>query len=186
VLRLCQVIRPFPRLCVVIRNKYWILPGRVVSPPPNPQAGGPPTVSCPRLFIQYIRSYPPYLEAVSSIRNPRTRHAVLTVDSLIITHLHKYTRISHIPSFIPLISCKFHSVLFIITYVSNICDIYHSYSYKNYNIMRHYVFPWFYTSYLHSFPLSLPYTPSSLLFKFIFYSASLIPIQHHVPSLVTP
>jgi hypothetical protein len=71
VLRLCQVIRPVPRLCVVIRNKYWILRGMVVSPTPNPQAGGPPTVGCPRLIIQHIRSYPPYMEAVSSIRNPR-------------------------------------------------------------------------------------------------------------------
>jgi hypothetical protein len=60
VLRLCQVIRPVPRLCVVIRNKYRVLRGRVVSPPPNPQAGGPPTVGCPRLLIQYIRSYPPH------------------------------------------------------------------------------------------------------------------------------
>jgi hypothetical protein len=34
---------------------------------PNPQAGGPPHVGCPRLLIQYIRSYPPHLEAVSSI-----------------------------------------------------------------------------------------------------------------------
>jgi hypothetical protein len=57
--------------CVVIRNKYWVLRGRVVSLPHNPQAGGPPTVGCPRLLIQYIGSYPPYLEAVSSIRNPR-------------------------------------------------------------------------------------------------------------------
>jgi hypothetical protein len=77
-----QVIRPVPRLCVVIRNKYWVSRGRVVSPPPNPQAGGPPTVNCPRLLIQYIHSYHPYLEAVSSIRNPRTRHAVVTVDTL--------------------------------------------------------------------------------------------------------
>jgi hypothetical protein len=36
----------------------------------------------PRLLIQYIRSYPPYLEAVSSVRNPRSRHAVVTVDPL--------------------------------------------------------------------------------------------------------
>jgi hypothetical protein len=50
-----------PELCVVIRNKYRDLRGRVVSPSPNPQAGGPHTVSCPRLLIQYIRSYPPYL-----------------------------------------------------------------------------------------------------------------------------
>jgi hypothetical protein len=83
VLRLCQVIRPVPRLCIVIRHKYWVLRGRVVSPPPNPQAGGPPTVSCLRLLIQYIRSYPPYLEAVFSILNPRTRHAVVTVDPLV-------------------------------------------------------------------------------------------------------
>jgi hypothetical protein len=33
----------------------------------NPQAGGPPFVSCPQLLIQYIRSYPPNLEAISSI-----------------------------------------------------------------------------------------------------------------------
>jgi hypothetical protein len=83
VLTLCQVIRPVPRLCVVIRNKYWVLRGRVVSPLPNPQAGGPPIVDCPRLLIQYICSYPPYLEAFSSICKTRTRHAVLTVDPLI-------------------------------------------------------------------------------------------------------
>jgi hypothetical protein len=47
---------------------------------PNPKAGGPPLVGCPRLFIQYIRSYPTCLEAVSSIRNLRTRHAVVTRD----------------------------------------------------------------------------------------------------------
>src|SRR5215469_15427868 len=34
--------------------------GGVVSTSPNPQAGGPPLVGCPRLLIQYIRSYPPY------------------------------------------------------------------------------------------------------------------------------
>jgi hypothetical protein len=31
----------------------------VVSTSLNPQAGGPPGVGCPRLLIQYIRSYPP-------------------------------------------------------------------------------------------------------------------------------
>ena len=34
--------------------------GGVVSASPNPQAGGPPLVGCPRLLIQFIRSYPPY------------------------------------------------------------------------------------------------------------------------------
>jgi hypothetical protein len=32
----------------------------VVSTSPNSQAVGPPLVGCPRLLIQYIRSYPPY------------------------------------------------------------------------------------------------------------------------------
>jgi hypothetical protein len=52
----------------------------VGSPTPNPPTGGPPPVGCPRLLIQYIRSYPPYLEGVSSIRNLRTHHAVVTRD----------------------------------------------------------------------------------------------------------
>jgi hypothetical protein len=50
----------------------------IVSPTPNPQAGGPPFAVCPRLLIHYFRTYPPYLEGVSSIRNLRTRRAVMT------------------------------------------------------------------------------------------------------------
>ena len=37
---------------------YFLRRG-VVSTSPTPQAGGSPLVGCPRLFIQYIRSYPP-------------------------------------------------------------------------------------------------------------------------------
>ena len=37
-----------------------VLQGGVVSTSPNPEAGGPSLVGCPRLFIQFIRSYPPY------------------------------------------------------------------------------------------------------------------------------
>jgi hypothetical protein len=48
---------------------------------PNPQAGEPPFVGCLRLFIQYIRSYPPYLEAVSSNCDLRMHHAVVTRDT---------------------------------------------------------------------------------------------------------
>ena len=36
-----------------------VLQGGVVSTSPNPQAVGPPLVGCPRLLIQFIRSYPP-------------------------------------------------------------------------------------------------------------------------------
>jgi hypothetical protein len=49
---------------------------------PNPETGGPPLVGCPRLIIRYIRSYHPYLEAVFSIGNLRTRHAMVTRDPL--------------------------------------------------------------------------------------------------------
>jgi hypothetical protein len=38
------------------------------SLPPKPQARGPPLVGCQRLLIQYIRSYPPYLEIVSWVQ----------------------------------------------------------------------------------------------------------------------
>jgi len=37
-----------------------VLQGGVVNTPPNTQAGGPPLVVCPRLLIQFIRSYHPY------------------------------------------------------------------------------------------------------------------------------
>jgi hypothetical protein len=75
-----QGIRPGPRLLVIFRNKLIFLRLGVVWPTPNPQAGAPPLVGCPRMLIQYICSYPPYLEAVSSIRNVRTRHVVVTRD----------------------------------------------------------------------------------------------------------
>jgi hypothetical protein len=54
----------------------------LLAPPPNPQSGGPPLVGCPQQVIQYISSYPPSLEAFSTIRNLRTRHAVVTRDRL--------------------------------------------------------------------------------------------------------
>jgi hypothetical protein len=64
---------------VTFRNKLIFTRG-IVSPTPDPQAEGSPHVGSPRLLIQYIRSYPPYLEAGFSIRNLRTRHAVVTRD----------------------------------------------------------------------------------------------------------
>jgi hypothetical protein len=71
-------LRPF----VTFRNKIIFLQWGVGSSTPNPQAGGPLLVGSPRLLMQYIYIYPPYLEAVSSIRNLRTRHAVVTRDPL--------------------------------------------------------------------------------------------------------
>jgi len=59
-LRSCQRISPGPRHFAIFRNK---LNSWGFSPTHNPQAGGPLLVGYPREFIQYIRSYPPYLEA---------------------------------------------------------------------------------------------------------------------------
>jgi hypothetical protein len=56
----------------------WVLRWGVVSSPSNPQAEGSPLIGCPPLLIQYIRSFPPYLYAISSIPKLRTCHAVVT------------------------------------------------------------------------------------------------------------
>ena len=45
---------------VILSLEDTFLRWGVVRPSPNPQAGGPPFASCPRLLIQYIRSYLPY------------------------------------------------------------------------------------------------------------------------------
>jgi hypothetical protein len=43
----------------------------------NPQTGGPFLVGCPQLLIQYICSYPPYVEAIPYIHN-LMHHAMVT------------------------------------------------------------------------------------------------------------
>jgi hypothetical protein len=62
------------------RNKLVFYGEELLAPRPTPKLEGHPLVGCPRLLIQYIRNYPSYLEGVSSIRNLRTRHAVVTRD----------------------------------------------------------------------------------------------------------
>jgi hypothetical protein len=44
----------------MIRNKTSFYGEELSHISPNSQAVGPPFVGCPRLLIQYIRSYPPY------------------------------------------------------------------------------------------------------------------------------
>jgi hypothetical protein len=48
-----------PRLREHFRNKLIFYGEELLAPTPNSQAGGPPLVGCPRLLIQYIRSFPP-------------------------------------------------------------------------------------------------------------------------------
>jgi hypothetical protein len=57
-----QRILPVPRPFVTFRNKLFFWTG-VLSPTSNPQVGGPPHIGCPRLLIQFILSYSPYLGA---------------------------------------------------------------------------------------------------------------------------
>ena len=54
-----------------------VLQGGVVSTSPKPQAGGRPLVGCPRLLIQFLAATL-LIGGRSSIRNLRTRHAVVT------------------------------------------------------------------------------------------------------------
>jgi len=69
-----HISHQIPRPCVTFCNKVFY-GEELFAPSPNPQDGG---IDCPRLLIPYIRSYPLHLEAVSSIPNPRTPHAVAT------------------------------------------------------------------------------------------------------------
>jgi hypothetical protein len=62
----------------------------IVSPSPNSQLLGPLPADCPRVLIQNIRSYPTYLEALSSICNLRMHHAVVTRDPLNVGYTNTY------------------------------------------------------------------------------------------------
>jgi len=73
----CQRNSPGLKCFETFRNMLDFLRWGVVSPTPDPQAGGQPRVGCPQLLILYIRSYPPYLEVFSSIRNLKMCHAVV-------------------------------------------------------------------------------------------------------------
>jgi hypothetical protein len=73
-----QRIRPGLRPFVTFRNKLIFLRWGVT--PRSTPKWRPTLVGCPWLLIQYIRSYSPYLEVIFSIRNLRTRHAMVTKD----------------------------------------------------------------------------------------------------------
>jgi hypothetical protein len=60
-------------LCEIFRNKMFSYRQALLAPRATHNL---------RLLIQYIHSYLPYLEVVSSIRNPRTRHGVMTTAQL--------------------------------------------------------------------------------------------------------
>jgi len=55
----------------------WLYYGEELLPLAQPPSWGTNPRRLSLLLIQYIRSYPPYLEAVSSISRPGTRHAMV-------------------------------------------------------------------------------------------------------------
>ena len=57
---------------------------------PNPQAGGPFIVGCPRLLIQYIRSYPPYWRP---FLHPQPKDASCRGDRDPLIMVHKYYKV---------------------------------------------------------------------------------------------
>jgi hypothetical protein len=59
----CERISPGPRRFETLRNRKNFYGEGLLAPMPNPQAGGPLLVRCPRLLIRYICSYTPYLGA---------------------------------------------------------------------------------------------------------------------------
>jgi hypothetical protein len=56
---LSKRIHPGPMFFMNFCNNFVFLWWGIVSPTPNPQAGGPPSVVCPRFLIPYISSYLP-------------------------------------------------------------------------------------------------------------------------------
>ena len=71
------VLSPEEASCLQVFLNMNVLQGWVVSTSPNPQAGGPPLVGCPDcLFNLFAATL--HKGGRSSIRNLRTRHAVVT------------------------------------------------------------------------------------------------------------
>jgi len=66
-----------PRTCATFFKKLAFY-GEIFLALFQPQGWKPPLVDCQRLLIKYIHIYRQYLQAVSSINNPRTRHIVMT------------------------------------------------------------------------------------------------------------
>jgi hypothetical protein len=72
-----QRLNPSPRPCVTFRNKIFFYGEYYLAPRQTPKLKYHPLSPIRDCLYQYIRSYPPYLYAVSSIRNSRTRPAMV-------------------------------------------------------------------------------------------------------------
>jgi hypothetical protein len=70
---------------------YYVLPRGIFTPQLATKLEDTPVVGCPLLFSQYIRTYPPYLNAVSSIRDLMTRQLFRTVHPRNLLHPYNYS-----------------------------------------------------------------------------------------------
>jgi hypothetical protein len=75
-----QGIRSGSRLFEHIRNKLIFYGEGLLAPRPTPKLEDHPLSAVRYCLFNIIRSYPPYLEGVSTLRNLRTPHAVVTRD----------------------------------------------------------------------------------------------------------
>ena len=72
----------------------------VVSTSPNPKAGRPPLAGCPRVLMQYIRSYPPYWMLHPQAEDAPCsgdRHPLVCVCVCVYTHTFVHTH-THKPA----------------------------------------------------------------------------------------
>jgi hypothetical protein len=77
-----------------------------VIPMPNLQAGGPSFVDCPWLLIQFIHTYSPYLEAISSIHNLKMCHVMVKEIP---------SNMDHIPTAMTIVACQNPVLVMVVT-----------------------------------------------------------------------
>jgi len=74
-----QIIHPFLRPCLIFSNRLFILLcDESLVPCAIHNLQDHPLIYSPRLFIKYIRSYPPYLKVICSNHIPRRLLALVT------------------------------------------------------------------------------------------------------------
>ena len=85
VVYLRNVLSPEEASCLQVFLNMNVLQGGVVSTSPNPQAGGPSLVGCPRHCLFNLFAATLHKGGRSSIRNLRTRHDSTVLNNTIIS-----------------------------------------------------------------------------------------------------
>ena len=96
------VLSPEEASHLVSISEHGFSRGGVFSASPNPQAGGPPLVGCPRLLIQFIRSYPSYRRLILHLQ-PEDAPCCGDRDPLIAWDLYSIRNVSRMTEVISLL-----------------------------------------------------------------------------------